>query len=260
MQVTFLKARNFLISPLFDLISNKYFGSSPSIILLIYLDPNHMKKLSLSLLAATLLTTTTLHAQETENSFTYLGGMASFTGSGGYYAERSQTSAGIEGLYLKKVWGRFALGINASYSIALPKNESGHQAAQTVNTGVIPAYDWTRKENSQNLTLSLLTGFIIDHDTGSRTALTFGPTIGVAYSSRKGTFDLGGQPLPANVFIDDFDNKRDNSSLGLSLGAYHQLANSRWTFGAVGNLGLGTTGSDSVGVQSTFRVSVGYSF
>lgn len=207
-----------------------------------------MKKIIFSTITFILLSTTYSFAQEADKEdFLFVGGTIGHKDIFGGETSNSHLTLGLEGLYMHKVVGNFAVGGGLNYNFGLTRTVKGSDEDT----------EWNNKFSTHDYNLSLLIGGIFDHNNGSRTSLIFGPTYGGATTFSK---------YDRNYKDDSFADVKNSYSttfdqLDLRAGVYHQLANSNLTIGLNAKTNLtrlfGRTESRKA---FTVMTSVGYTF
>lgn len=215
-----------------------------------------MKKIIFSIVTIILTSHTVSVAQEEDKNFLFLGATA---GANDYVD--SNATVGVEGLYMRKVWGAFAVGGGANYNFGIPNSGNEYERGSYEFNGITyPKSLSERTDFFHGYGVSLLLGAVFDHKSGARTAIIFGPQYGEISKTEKFTLTYIGDNL-ADQFsdprIDKFTDREEH--LSLRLGAYHKIKNSNWTIGVNINYGAISQNSD-VGGFTHIKASVGYTF
>jgi len=217
-----------------------------------------MKKISLLILSILLTIPTLASAQQADKKdFLFLGGNVGFTTPGGHHDDKSKIIAGVEGVYMKKVWGKFSLGAGLSYGLGLPSKEK----FSSPELNGIPAHDIETSRWNNDLTLSLLAGTILENNNGSRTVIIFGPTVGQSFTKVTTKRDFLGAELTGGLESLRLNKYTDNDTyVGGRLGLYYQAAKSNWTYGVNGIYAISSNGTGGTDNYLSAKISVGYAF
>ena len=158
--------------------------------------------------------------EKASDSFAFIGG--NFSTIKDYnYQDKSRLGLGIDGLYLKKVWGGLALGAKADVTFGFGTSDD-----LGFNNGS-RSFAGERKESLTFYSASLVLGGIAEMDNGGRLAYFAGPTIG----NRSGDYDITWEPDAASEGLTSFKRSDSDTLYGLTAGAYYKFPGSGWTVG-----------------------------
>ena len=191
---------------------------------------------------------------QNKEDFKYIGvNLMASTPTNGTY-DGTKVSAGIEGVYLKKVSESFSLGFSGSYGLWKTIKDDDFQPAQNMS----PAYYASSTRPYQRYNLSLLMGLIIDHESDARSIFTFGPTYDANIAKISITRDFGENPVPDDPWLaEKYEIDKNDRYYGVTFGYYHERP-SRLTYGVVGTGGM--SDFSSLNFYATIRATAGYSF
>ncbi|MCF8473829.1 MAG: hypothetical protein K9G26_03955 [Emcibacter sp.] len=184
-------------------------------------------------------------SQATNKSFAYIGGTASTSLNS---QNSSKFGLGIDALYMRKIWGGFAVGINMNYTFGLASTKDLYSGLADI-TG-------KSKHTSNMYSAAIVLGGISDHDNGGRLAYFIGPMIGRRDINSQYTWDETSQEF--GIF--NSKNSSHINLIGLTAGTYYKLPNTGWTAGINANVNLGSKSYDEFEANSQISLTIGYTF
>lgn len=186
----------------------------------------------------------TMNMQESKNSLVYVGGMAGYSTVNG--TMENQLGLGGDVLFMEKVWGNVALGLNGNFTFGISRNI----AKSAIKTdGSLEIATGNEKQTLNNYNLSAVIGGIADHQNGGRLAYFIGPSI---WGTTQKFVTIWDEAPSSGVQTAEWNN--NNFGYGVAAGAYYQLPKSHWTIGLNGFANVTESGGGKV------AFSVGYAF